>query len=180
MLTLPIGVGGGATGPHVVRMRRSIRIANPLVPAAERNRGPAFAITEFATDSPLEEDGFELLVRGRGESGCRAPGRSRSRTPVDLGKAEAERTADEAAQRPHQMLRLALAGLPGSCPNPGPRRRHARACPPRVCWPLCAWTIRATIRGARPYGLRCCHWDPRRNAHGVCQMLYRHGWSVTL
>jgi hypothetical protein len=22
--------------------------------------------------------------------------------------------------------------------------------------------------------------DPRRNAHGVCQMLYRHGWSVTL
>ena len=20
----------------------------------------------------------------------------------------------------------------------------------------------------------------RRNAHGVCQMLYRHGWSVTL
>ena len=21
---------------------------------------------------------------------------------------------------------------------------------------------------------------PRRNAHGVCQMLYRHGWSVTL
>src|ERR1700739_5031207 len=31
-----------------------------------------------------------------------------------------------------------------------PRRRHARACPRRVCWPLCAWTIRATIRGARP------------------------------
>ena len=49
-----------------------------------------------------------------------------------------------------------------------------------ACWPLCAWTIRATIRGARPYGLRCLHWDPRRNAHGVCQMLYRHGWSVTL
>jgi hypothetical protein len=22
--------------------------------------------------------------------------------------------------------------------------------------------------------------EPRRNAHGVCQMLYRHGWSVTL
>jgi hypothetical protein len=21
---------------------------------------------------------------------------------------------------------------------------------------------------------------PRRNGHGVCQMLYRHGWSVTL
>jgi hypothetical protein len=61
--------------------------------------------------------------------------RSRSFTfadAVDLGKAEAERTADEAAQRPHQMLRLALAGLPGSCPNPGPRRRHAGACPPRV------------------------------------------------
>jgi hypothetical protein len=31
-----------------------LRIANPLVPAAERSRGPAFAITEFATDSPLE------------------------------------------------------------------------------------------------------------------------------
>ena len=62
MLTLPVGVDGGATGPHVVRMRRSIRIANPLVPAAERSRGPAFAITEFATDSPLEGDGFELPV----------------------------------------------------------------------------------------------------------------------
>jgi len=45
MLTLPVGVDGGATGPHVVRMRRSIRIVNPLVPAAERSRGPAFAIT---------------------------------------------------------------------------------------------------------------------------------------
>ncbi len=66
------------------------------------------------------------------------------------------------------------------CGRREPRRRHARACPRRVCWPLCAWTIRATIRGARPYGLRCLHWDPRRNAHGVCQMLYRHGWSVTL
>src|SRR6516225_10328933 len=58
----PSAPGGGATGPHVVRMRRSIRIANPLVPAAERSRGPAFAITEFATDSPLEGDGFELQV----------------------------------------------------------------------------------------------------------------------
>jgi len=67
-----------------------------------------------------------------------------------------------------RMSRIAAAGS------------HARACPRRVCWPLCAWTIRATIRGARPYGLRCLHWDPRRNAHGVCQMLYRHGWSVTL
>jgi hypothetical protein len=26
----------------------------------------------FATDSPLEGTGFELLVRGRGEAGCRA------------------------------------------------------------------------------------------------------------
>src|SRR6201981_3079664 len=66
------------------------------------------------------------------------------------------------------------------CGRRKPRRRHARACPRRVCWPLCAWTIRATIRGERPYGLRCLHLDPRRNAHGVCQMLYRHGWSVTL
>src|SRR6266404_8671325 len=39
------------------------------------------------------------------------------------------------------------------CGRREPRRRHARACPRRVCWPLCAWTIRATIRGARPYGL---------------------------
>src|SRR6516225_8343608 len=29
-----------------------------------------------------------------------------------------------------------------------------------ACWPLCAWTIRATIRGARPYGMRCLHRDP--------------------
>jgi len=65
MLTLPVGVDGGATGPDVVRMRRSIRIANPLVPAAERSCGPAFAITEFATDSPLEGDGFEPLVPQR-------------------------------------------------------------------------------------------------------------------
>src|SRR6516164_2522997 len=49
--------------------------------------------------------------------------------------------------------------LPAS-PDPARTRGHARACPPRVCWPLCAWTIRATIRGARPYGLRCLHWDP--------------------
>src|SRR6516165_2539083 len=62
MLTLPVGVDGGATGSHVVRMRRSIRSANPLVPAAERSRRPAFAITEFATDSPLEQAGFELSV----------------------------------------------------------------------------------------------------------------------
>ena len=31
-----------------------------------------FAQIEFATDSPLEGTGFELLVRGRGEAGCRA------------------------------------------------------------------------------------------------------------
>ena len=30
------------------------------------------ASREFVTDSPLEGDGFELLVRGRGEVGCRA------------------------------------------------------------------------------------------------------------
>src|SRR5262249_12564113 len=66
------------------------------------------------------------------------------------------------------------------CGRREPRRRHARACTRKVCWPLCAWTIRATIRGAGPYGLRCLHRDPRRNADGVCQMLYRHGGSVTL
>ena len=31
---------------------------------------------------------------------------------------------------------------------------------PRVCWPLCAWIIRATIRGAGPVDFRCRHWDP--------------------
>src|SRR5262245_17472335 len=36
------------------------------------------------------------------------------------------------------------AGTPGHAPR-------------RVCWPLCAWTIRVTIRGARPYGPRCLH-----------------------
>ena len=49
--------------------------------------------------------------------------RSRSFTfadAVDLGKAEAERTADEAAQRPHQMLCLALAGLLDAA-SPGTR-----------------------------------------------------------
>jgi hypothetical protein len=38
---------------------------------------------------------------------------------ADTGKAEAERTADEAAQHPHHMLRRAVAGLPGSCPHTG-------------------------------------------------------------
>ena len=36
-------------------------------------RGPAFGKTEFATDSPLEGDGFELLVRERGEAGLSRP-----------------------------------------------------------------------------------------------------------
>src|SRR6516165_2395055 len=62
MLTLPVGVDGGATVRTSSECGASIRIANPLVPTAERSRGPAFAITEFATDSPLEGDGFELLV----------------------------------------------------------------------------------------------------------------------
>jgi len=82
ILTLPVGVDGGATGPHVVRMRRSIRIANPLVPAAERSRGPAFAITEFATDSPLEGDGFELPVPRQINNALRHGGRDRP-SPVD-------------------------------------------------------------------------------------------------
>ena len=33
----------------------------------------AFAQIEFATDSPLEGTGFELLVRGRGEAGLSRP-----------------------------------------------------------------------------------------------------------
>ena len=44
---------------------------------------------------------------------------------------------------------------------------------------VCLDNPRDNTRG-RSYGLRCLHRDPRRNAHGVCQMLYRHGWSVTL
>ena len=46
---------------------------SPLVPAAQRSPRAAFAKTEFAADSPLEGTGFELLVRGRGEAGCRMP-----------------------------------------------------------------------------------------------------------
>ena len=37
------------------------------------HRPSAFAQVEFATNSPLEGTGFELLVRGRSEAGCRAP-----------------------------------------------------------------------------------------------------------
>src|SRR6516164_4964343 len=64
MLTLPVGAGGGATGPHVVRMRRSIRIANPLVPAAERSRGPAFEPSSQPTLRWREMDSnFRFRVR---------------------------------------------------------------------------------------------------------------------
>ena len=62
--TLPVGVDGGATGPHVVRMRRSIRIANPLVPAAERSRGPAFEPSSQPTLRWREMDSnFRFRVR---------------------------------------------------------------------------------------------------------------------
>ena len=64
MLTLAVGVDGGATGPHVVRMRRSIRSANPLVPAAERSRGPAFEPSSQPTLRWREMDSnFRFRVR---------------------------------------------------------------------------------------------------------------------
>jgi IS5 family transposase len=48
---------------------------------AQEARRPAFAKTEFATDSPLEGDGFELPVRERGQSGCRPKPRRRAEQP---------------------------------------------------------------------------------------------------
>jgi hypothetical protein len=39
-------------------------------PSPRQGRGGDAA--RFAADSPLEGTGFELLVRGRGEAGCRA------------------------------------------------------------------------------------------------------------
>ena len=47
-------------------------------------------------------------------------------------------------------------------------------------WPLCASTIRATIRGSKALWTSLPLLGTRRNAHGVCEMLYRRGWSVTL
>ena len=44
---------------------------------------------------------------------------------------------------------------------------------------VCLDDPRDNTRGKGPLDFRRVHWDPRRNAHGVCQMLYRHGWSVT-
>jgi hypothetical protein len=46
--------------------------------------------------------------------------------------------------------------------------------------PLCAWTSRATIRGSKAVWTSLPLLGPSRNAHGVCEMLYRRGWSVTL
>jgi acetyl esterase/lipase len=66
------------------------------------------------------------------------------------------------------------------CGRREPRRRHARTCPRRCAGGCVPGQSARQYEGPRPYGLRCLHWDPRRNAHGVCQMLYRHGWSVTL
>ena len=39
---------------------------------------------------------------------------------------------------------------------------------------------RDTATGQGPMAFAAFAGAPRRKAHGVCQMLYRHGWSVTL
>ena len=104
MLTLPVGVDGGATGPDVVRMRRSIRIANPLVPAAERSCGPAFAITEFATDSPLEGTGFEPSVPLYGQLGTSGACDATHAAIVKL----------ETSDRSRRRARRAICGTPGA------------------------------------------------------------------
>ena len=75
------------------------------------------------------------------------------------------------------------AWLPGASavvPPPGATPPARPGMPPEgVLAVVCLDNPRDNTRG-KALGLRCLHWDPRRNAHGVCQMLYRHGWSVTL
>ena len=80
------------------------------------------------------------------------------------------------AARPSQIkstFRMSRSAAAGATPPARP------GIPRRVCWPLCAWTIRATIRGTRPYGLRCLHWDQEECAWRLSDV-NRHGWSVTL
>jgi hypothetical protein len=60
----------GATG-------RDARGPQSRAGPSEAMRRPDLTDDGWSVDSPLEEDGFELLVRGRGEAGCRpflAPG----------------------------------------------------------------------------------------------------------
>jgi hypothetical protein len=49
-----------------------------------------------------------------------------------------------------------------------------------LCWPLCALTIRATLRRGKARWTSLPSLGAQEESHGVCQMLYRHGWSVTL
>jgi len=51
---------------------RGARVTSPQEARRQSHQQAAFAQIEFATDSPLEGAGLELLVRGRGEAGCRA------------------------------------------------------------------------------------------------------------
>ena len=44
---------------------------------------------------------------------------------------------------------------------------------------VCLDDPRNNSRG-NPMDFRCRHADSRRNTHGVCQMLHRHGWSVAV
>src|SRR6516164_2712303 len=43
-------------------------VPNRFAVGLAKAHGPVFTKTEFATDSPLEGTGFELPVRGRGQS----------------------------------------------------------------------------------------------------------------
>jgi hypothetical protein len=50
----------------------SWRMENAGLTSDETVVAEVSGVQRFAPDSPLEGDGFELLVRGRGEAGCRA------------------------------------------------------------------------------------------------------------
>src|SRR5262249_5639412 len=95
----------------------------------------------FAPDSPLEGDGFELSVRGRGQSGCRpfwvgcadrvragraAPGQGGYRRrgwgilPGGVG----------AARRTARSIKAAFSGLSTGCRRDGPRSTGSAAIRP--------------------------------------------------
>ena len=72
----------------------------------------------LAIDAALEEDGFELLVRGRVESGCRARGRS-------------------------PRLRLILPNLEHALPAARPL--PSRTTEPRMRSPMSEWRSRSKL-----------------------------------
>src|SRR5260370_38696070 len=90
--------------------------------------------------------------------------------PLGIGTA-APRALDDAIKSTFRMSRSAAAGS-HAAGTPG----HA----PGGCAGRCG-----PAQSARQYEgqgpMDCAAFTgTRRNAHGVCQMLYRHGWSVTL